>query len=55
MLPKTAKKLDRRTVYTRMVIKTALFDLLAEKQLSKITVKEICERAQINRAPFYRT
>lgn len=54
MLPKTDKKLDRRTAYTRIVIKTALFDLLAEKQLSKITVKEICERAQINRATFYR-
>lgn len=45
---------DRRTEYTRMVIKEALYSLLEEKHLSKITVKEICEKAEINRATFYR-
>lgn len=46
--------MDRRTAYTRMVIKEALYKLLEEKHLSQITVKEICEHAEINRATFYR-
>ncbi|MGI6204659.1 MAG: TetR/AcrR family transcriptional regulator [Anaerovoracaceae bacterium] len=48
------KKMDRRTLYTRMVIREALYDLLKEKHLAQITVKEICEKADINRATFYR-
>lgn len=46
--------LDRRTAYTRMVIKQALYELLETKHLPQITVKELCEKAQINRATFYR-
>lgn len=46
--------IDRRTAYTRMVIKEALYALLEHKHLSQITVKEICEKAEINRATFYR-
>lgn len=37
-----------------MVIKEALYELLEKKHLSQITVKEICEKAEINRATFYR-
>lgn len=48
------KKIDRRTAYTRMVIRDALYELLKAKRLPQITVKEICERADINRATFYR-
>lgn len=48
------KKIDRRTAYTRMVIRDALYNLLETKHLSQITVKEICEEADINRATFYR-
>lgn len=48
------KKIDRRTAYTRMVIRDALYKLLETKHLSQITVKEICEEADINRATFYR-
>lgn len=50
----SGKRMDRRTAYTRMVIRDALTDLLKEKRLDKITVREICERADINRATFYR-
>ena len=46
--------IDRRTAYTRMVIKEALYALLEKKHLSQITVKELCEKAGINRATFYR-
>lgn len=45
---------DARVRYTRMVIRTSFVRLLERKPLSKITVKEICEAAQINRATFYR-
>src|SRR5699024_6037569 len=47
------KKLDRRKKYTRMVLKNSLITLLKEKELSAITVKEICAYADINRSTFY--
>lgn len=47
------KKLDRRKKYTRMVLKNSLITLLKEKPISSITVKEICENADINRSTFY--
>ena len=34
---------DRRTKYTKSVIRQALFDLLKEKPLNKITVTDICK------------
>ncbi|PAV29624.1 TetR family transcriptional regulator [Virgibacillus profundi] len=49
----TSDKLDRRKKYTRMVLKDSLMKLLKEKQISTITVKEICELADINRSTFY--
>ncbi len=48
------KKMDRRTAYTRMVIQQSLLELLEKKHLSQVTVKEVCERAEINRSTFYR-
>ncbi|MGM8212497.1 TetR-like C-terminal domain-containing protein [Virgibacillus sp. W0430] len=36
-----------------MVLKNSLLKLLKEKQLSAITVKEICMHADINRSTFY--
>ena len=47
-------KTDLRVRYTRKVIQEALWTLLKEKPLAKITVKEVCERAQINRGTFYK-
>lgn len=44
---------DRRIKYTKMVLKESFINLLKEKPLSKITIKEICENADINRATFY--
>ncbi|UFU00218.1 TetR family transcriptional regulator C-terminal domain-containing protein [Radiobacillus kanasensis] len=49
----TTSKLDRRKKYTRMVLKDSLMKLLNEKQISSITVKEICELSDINRSTFY--
>jgi len=44
---------DRRTKYTRKVIRGALMELLKSKPYSKISVTEICRLAEINRGTFY--
>lgn len=44
---------DRRTKYTRSVIREALMGLLRIKPYSKITVTELCRLADINRGTFY--
>lgn len=46
-------KNNRRTQYTRKAIKDAFLSLLAEKELAKITVTDICKLADINRGTFY--
>lgn len=48
-----AEKFDRRVKYTKMVLKDSFINLLEEKDISKITIKEICEDADVNRATFY--
>ncbi len=44
---------DRRTQYTKSVIRQALFDLMEDKPINKITVTDICKEADINRSTFY--
>ncbi len=46
--------MDRRTAYTRRVLKEALLKMLEDRHLEDVTVKEICERADVNRTTFYR-
>ena len=46
-------KTDGRVRYTKMVIKESLLKLLTEKPIQKVTVTEICDLAEINRATFY--
>ncbi len=48
-----SKKDDRRVRYTKMVLKDSFITLLEKKDISKISIKEICEDADINRATFY--
>ncbi|MBM7542206.1 TetR/AcrR family transcriptional regulator [Amphibacillus cookii] len=45
--------MDRRKKYTRMVLKEALINQLKDKSISKITIKALCEEADINRSTFY--
>jgi len=45
---------DRRTLKTRRAICEALAELLAEKELHKVTVQEIADKADINRVTFYK-
>ena len=44
---------DRRTKYTRNLIKEVLMAFLKERRFETITVTEICRRAEINRGTFY--
>lgn len=45
---------NRRSQFTKQIIQQTFFALLKEKDLNKITVKEIAEKADINRGTFYR-
>lgn len=47
------KKPDRRVLKTKKAIRNALAQLLAEKELEEITVKEVADTADINRKTFY--
>lgn len=47
------KKDDRRIRYTKKVIRESLIQLLSQKPITEITVKEICNVADINRSTFY--
>lgn len=44
---------DRRIKYTKMVLKQALMEILRERPIERVTVKEICLRADVNRSTFY--
>lgn len=47
-------KTDARVRYTKKIIRETFLDILKEKPVSKITVKEICDKAEINRGTFYK-
>lgn len=49
----TAAKTDRRVRRTRELLTNALITLLEEKNLHEISVKELCDMADINRGTFY--
>lgn len=44
---------DHRTRVTKMLIRRAFTDLLRSKPIQSITIRELCERAGINRGTFY--
>lgn len=46
--------MDARIRYTKMRIREALIQLLNQKSVKRISVKEVCELAEINRATFYK-
>lgn len=49
----TQRKTDRRTLYTRQVVKDALLELLAEHHFEDINITMLCRQAEITRATFY--
>jgi len=45
--------MDRRIKRTRTAVFNAVLDLMVEKDTNKITVLELCKRADINKSTFY--
>ncbi len=45
--------MDIRIQKTEAAIKNAFMELRSQKSVEKITVKELCQRAQINKSTFY--
>lgn len=48
-----AEKTDRRVKLTKQLIKESLVELMQECPISRISVKMLCETADINRSTFY--
>lgn len=47
------KKTDRRVIKTKRAICNAFTDLLAEKDINEITIKDIADKADVNRKTVY--
>lgn len=47
-------KPDLRVTKTRRAIREAMFELMSERGLAKISISELCVKAGVNRKTFYR-
>jgi len=47
------KKIDHRVRLTKQLIRESLIELMREMPISRISVKKLCEAADINRSTFY--
>lgn len=47
------ENLDNRVRYTKMVLQQALLKILQSKHIDRVTIKELCEEAKVNRGTFY--
>lgn len=47
------KNTDTRVQYTKEKLKGAILELLQKKSVDKITIKELCDHAGLNRGTFY--
>ncbi|WP_312372882.1 TetR/AcrR family transcriptional regulator [Lachnoclostridium sp.] len=48
-----AEKNNQRVKLSKMLLKNSLIEIMHEKPVEKITIKELCENAGINRSTFY--
>lgn len=46
--------MNRRVLMTKNMLRSAFLELLKEKPIDKITIYELCARADINRTTFYK-
>ena len=46
-------KKDLRVIKTKASLQEALIELLQEKELDKISISELCKKANVNRGTFY--
>lgn len=47
------KKENQRVRLTKTLLKNSLIDLMHTHSINKITIKELCEHADVNRSTFY--
>jgi AcrR family transcriptional regulator len=52
-MEKALKKESRKTRYTRMVIRDSLIELMKQRPITNISIKEICALADVSRPTFY--
>lgn len=48
------KKDNRRVQMTKQLLKESLVELLEDEDLRKISIRALCERAEVNRSTFYK-
>lgn len=48
-----ATKNNRRILVTKRILRESLMELMQEKSISKITIKEICDLSEMSRSTFY--
>ena len=48
-----ATKNNRRILVTKRILKESLLELMKEKPISKISIKEICDLSEMSRSTFY--
>lgn len=47
------ENVDQRTRLTKLLIRNNFLELMKQKPVQRITVRELCEKAEINRSTFY--
>jgi AcrR family transcriptional regulator len=52
-MKKDTAKPNRKTRYTKMVLRDSLTALMKEKSILRITIKDICDLADVSRSTFY--
>lgn len=45
--------MDNRVRYTKAVLQQALLNILKAKHIDKVSIKELCQEAKVNRGTFY--
>lgn len=48
-----SEKCNQRVKLSKLLLKNSIIELMREKPVEKVTVKELCENAGINRSTFY--
>ena len=48
------KKEDRRVLLTKRMLKDALIEMLKTRDIYHISIRELCEKADVNRTTFYK-
>ncbi len=50
---RAASRTDRRVQYTKRALRDALVKLMRKSHISKVSVKALCDEADVNRSTFY--